>query len=353
MAVDAPLTSQPVTAASAPATSPVTNQGYVRPPGRDVPGIIRAPIIAAEIPAEPARPAPLFSNEGMVRQAEVRRGSRILDPRVRGGIRRRAVGAMLLAGLLGVVLLAFAPAAVLSLLPNNSGLARSPGASSNAVLGVSRTQPDGSSTGDASVAPSGVVVGDSPPAPDAVRQTAAPGTTTPKPATPTLAPVPISLPTPTPKSPTPVPTLPPTPTPVPTLPPTPKPPTPTPVPTLRPTPTPVPTLRPTPTPALNFAAFEPAGSTTGGHTATYSVLQGTNLTFIVDGLGGASCTLSSNPHRPGAPRSQTVPGTAPQVGSIFLTTWGSNWPVGAYTVTATCTLAGRPTATAAQMVGIR
>jgi hypothetical protein len=119
-------------------------------------------------------------------------------------------------------------------------------------------------------------------------------------------------------------------------------------------PTPVPTSppTPTPTPAVNFVVFEPAGSTKSSNTATYSVPQGTNFTFIIDGLGGARCTLSSNPHRAGAPRSQTVPGTAPQVNSIILTTWGDNWPAGAYTVTATCTLAGRPTATATQMVYI-
>ena len=389
-------------ATAAPARSPVTIPGYVRPPGRDILGLTRAhhdepdaPISAsatplvptplpvsdvtgitrahhdeAETPGEPARPAPLFSNEGMVRQAEVRGRSRGLgpiagvfgallasgtalghrleshlpgaetaatgrslspldsgspafdrsgDPGVREGRRRRAVGAMLLVGLLGVVAVGFAPAAVLPPLPNGTAPSRSPGTSSNIALGDASTPPDGSSTPDPSAAPSGVMVGDDPLATDAVLPTTAePKTTcTPKPPTPTPTPVPTSPPTV--KPPTPVPTSPPTPT-------------------------------PTPTPAANSVAFEPAGSTIGGQTATYSVPQGTNFTFIIDGLGGARCTLSSNPHRGGAPRSQAVPGTAPQVNSIILTTWGNNWPAGAYTVTATCTLAGRPTATATQMV---
>jgi hypothetical protein len=114
---------------------------------------------------------------------------------------------------------------------------------------------------------------------------------------------------------------------------------------------PTPTLQPTPTPAANFVAFEPAGSTRGGSTATYSVPQGTNVTFIMDGLGGARCALSS-PHRPGAPVPQTIPGFAPQVNSITVATWGANWPLGTYTVTATCTRTGQPTATATQIVHI-
>ena len=385
-------------AKAAPARSPVTIQGYVRPPGRDILGLTRAhrdepeaptpasapplapmPLPAADgagiirahhdeagTPAEPALPAPLFSNEGMVRQAEVRRRSRSLGPiagvfgallvsgtalghslgshlpgaktaatgrslspldsgspafdrsgesPLKDGRRRKAAGAMLLAGLLGVAVIGFAPAAALPLLPSNTVSSRSPGVSSNIALGDASTQPGGSSTPDPSAAPSGVLVGDDPLDPDAMRPTAEPGTPG-TPMSPTSTPVPTSPPTPMP-------------TPVPTSPPT-----------------------PTPTPAVNFVVFEPAGSTKSSNTATYSVPQGTNFTFIIDGLGGARCTLSSNPHRAGAPRSQTVPGTAPQVNSIILTTWGDNWPAGAYTVTATCTLAGRPTATATQMVYI-
>jgi hypothetical protein len=49
---------------------------------------------------------------------------------------------------------------------------------------------------------------------------------------------------------------------------------------------------------------------------------------------------------------QTVPGIAPQVNKITLSTWGMNWPVGAYTVTATCTLPGYTTATATQAVSV-
>jgi hypothetical protein len=107
-----------------------------------------------------------------------------------------------------------------------------------------------------------------------------------------------------------------------------------------------------PTPATNSVAFEAAGSVNGTHTATSSVLRRTNFTFILDGLGGASCSLSSTPFM-AAPPAQTVPGAAPKVGSIFVTTWGSAWPRGTYTVTATCTLAGKPTATASETVYVR
>jgi hypothetical protein len=247
------------------------------------------------------------------------------DPRARGGRRRRAAGALILAGLLGVILIAFGSVAVLSLMPNNTGLASSPGDSSSIAVGVASMQPDGSSTPAPSAAPTSIVLGEGPLAPDPVGQMAAPAATgTPK--LPTPKP-PVS----TPKPPTPAPTMPPTP--APTMP-----------------PTPTPSMPPTPAPATNMVAFEPAGSTRGSDTATYSVPRGTNFTFILDALGGARCSLSSNPHMGGAPHNQTVPGTVSQVNSIVVTTWGRNWPVGTYTVTATCTLAGQPTATASQTV---
>lgn len=275
--LEASATAAPVTA---PASPPVAIQGYVRSPGREILGLTRAHREEAEIPAAPATPAPLFSNEGMFRQSEAQGRSRIpgpvagvigallvsgaafgqrlgshlprsktaatspglspldrqSDPPVRGRSRRRAVGAMLLACLLGVVLVGSAPAAGLSGLPQNGALALNPGASSNIALGDASTQPDGNSTAAPIATPSGAAVGEDPPASDAVLPTAQPGATG----------------TPEPPAPTPVPTLPPThrstPTPVPTLPPTPRS-TPTPVPTLRPTPTPVPTLPPTPTPS--------------------------------------------------------------------------------------------------------
>jgi hypothetical protein len=233
---------------------------------------------------------------------------------------------------LGVITIGFGSAAVLSLMPNSTGLASGPGDSSSIAVGVASMQPYGSSTPAPSAAPTSIVMGEGPLAPDPVGQMAAPAATgTPK------------LPTPKPPVSTP-------------KPPTPKPPTtpPTPAPTLAPTlaPTTPPTTPPTPAPAANSVAFEPAGSTNGSHTATYSVPRGTNFTFIIDGLGGARCSLSSIPHMGGAPRNQLVPGNVSQVNSIILTTWGSNWPVGTYTVTATCTLAGQPTATASQTVHV-
>jgi len=67
---------------------------------------------------------------------------------------------MLLAGLLGVAVIGFAPAAVLPLLPSNTVSSRSPGVSSNIGLGDASTQPGGSFNPDPSAAPSGVLVGD-------------------------------------------------------------------------------------------------------------------------------------------------------------------------------------------------
>jgi hypothetical protein len=357
---------------------PTSHQVYVRPPGRDVPGITRANRDEPETATQAS--APVFSNEGKIRQAEVRRRSRILGPvagvlgalsiagialgrglgshlpgaktaatrsslspleagsadfdrsgtpRVSGGRRRRTVGAMLLAGLLGVVVLGFGPAAILPLLASNTAPSRSPGAQSNVALGDASTQPVGSSAPIASAAPSGVVVGDNSLTPDAMTpSTAVLGTT--------------GTPRPTPKL-TAAPTLPPTSAPAPTRTPAATP-TATSAPTPTRTPAATPTATPAATPAVNFVTFEPTG--------TYSVLRGTNFTFIIDGLGGARCTLSSNPHRSGAPMPTTVPGTAPQVNTITLSSWGMNWPVGPYTVTATCTLTGYPTATATKAVSV-
>lgn len=363
----------PATAAPLLAISQVTPQAYVRPPGRDTPGLTRADRPRAETPT-PAS-APLFSNEGLVRQAELRRRSRVPgpaagvigallasgaalgrglgshfpgaknratarslspgdpgspdfdrngDPRAQGGRRRSLVAAILLAGLLGVVLIGFAPAAVFSLLPTGLASSSAPRTSSEVARGEMGTQPDGGSSLDPSAGPVAVVVGDDRLAPGVAAPTTAPG----MPATPQL-PGPTSAST---SGPTSAPTPGATPTTTPTTAPT-------------PTPNPTPTTAPVPTPtAANFVAFEPSG--------TYSVLHGRNFTFIIDGLGGARCTLSSNPYGSRAPGSQTVPGAAPQVGSIYVTTWGRLWSVGPYTVTATCTLAGRPTATASQLVYI-
>jgi hypothetical protein len=73
-----------------PTSPPVTVQGYVRPPAKDVPGLIRAAV-------EPARPAvePLFSNEGIFRQQKALRPSwkaRILGPVTGVAVALRAAG---------------------------------------------------------------------------------------------------------------------------------------------------------------------------------------------------------------------------------------------------------------------
>ena len=363
-AMDAPPTPREVPAAKAtgvpaPTTTAAMKQGYVRPAGRDIPGLTRAnrdetevpalasapPLAAmprpsadapsitrahpdqAEAHARPAMPAPLFSNEGLVRQAEARRASRG-NPRAERRRRGGAIGAILLAGLAGVLAVGFNPSAVLSLLPSDTALSASPGAPSNVALAAT-AQPNGSSSPNATDAPSIIVVGVDSPTPAAAPHAAVPGATgTTRPATPRPS-----------IAPTLVPTMPPTPSP--TL-----------VPTTPPTPAPTPAPTPVPTPAVNVVAFEPAGSVKGGYTATYSVPHGTNFTFIADGLGGASCRLSSNPHRPGRPAARTIPGTAPQTGWLVWTTWGASWPAGAYEVTATCTLTGQPTAKATQVVNV-
>ena len=146
---------------------------------------------------------------------------------------------------------------------------------------------------------------------------------------PTQAPGPTRTPAPT-RAPTPVPTR--APTPVPTAPPTI-------APTPRPTPAPTPKPTPKPTP-VDFVVFEPQGSVNGGYTADYSAPAGTGgLVVIIDSRGTSVCTLSST-----APNSraatQTIPGTSSQTGSMVRSPWGRSWPVGTYTVTASCTLNG-------------
>jgi hypothetical protein len=412
---------------------PVTVEGYVRAPGREIPGLTRAhqdePEAAAtilpasddptrkymrpaaglpEVPgiiraapaeqealAEAAKPAPLFSNEGVVRQSEARHKGRIPGPlfgvftallaagtvlgheigsrlpgakgaaagglgktRVTSGSavgpisgspdfdrhgnkrsgrgRRRTAGAMLFVGVLGVTVVAIALAAALPPAPNSTPVS-SPGATSNTLVADATQQPN--DTSDANLAveptvdPSDVLVGDESLAPGATRRPTA------KPATPK----PTAVPTPVPTAvPTPVPTAAPTavPTPVPTA-------VPTPVPTPSPSPTPKPT--PTPTPAPTATPAYPTVDT-----EEYSPLPvGTPYHFRVFYIPTTTCYLTrtyvSGPASPTPPpisTSRSKPFRIGDNGDSGPIPWGAAPALGTpaiagtYNVTVTCPASG-------------
>jgi hypothetical protein len=417
-ALAAATTPEPV----ASANPPVTVEGYVRAPGRDVagltrahhnepkasaapddptrkymrpspevPGITRAAPAAEEAPAESARPAPLFSNEGIVRQYEARYRGRIPGPlagiftavlaagtilghelsgaksavtrggfgktRVSGGSalaqvsgspdfdrngnmrsgrgRRRAAGAMALVGVMGVAIFAVAMTSVLPPPPSNSIPAGSPAATSNGVIADVASPSIVDPTVEPTTAPTSVLVGDES---LARRPTAKPGTTgTPKPGA-SVSPIePGASPTATA---TPGQTLPPGSTPAPTPDPTAtRTPTPTPVPTPTPPPPPAPTPAPTAAPAFPTVDTE----------LTNILPAGTDFNFHVFYVTGSSCYLTrtyiagSTPHPSPTPRSPlsssrfTIIGSNADSGPV---PWGANAPFGTYTIRATCSSSG-------------
>ena len=289
----------------ASANPPVTVEGYVRAPARDVAGltrahhdepqaavpddptrkymrpspevlgITRAAPAAEEAAAGSARPAPLFSNEGIVRQSEARHSGRIPGPIAgifpallaagtvlghelsgaksavtRGGIgkthvsggtaiaqvtgspdfdrfgnkrtgrgRRRAAGAMAFVGILGVAIFAVAMTSVLPPAPSSSIPPGSPAATSNDLMANALSRPNDNivvePTADliveATVVPTSVLVGDESLAPGATRSPTA------KPGTPKPTSVPTAVPTATPVR-TPAPSATPAPTAIPAAP---------------------------------------------------------------------------------------------------------------------------------------
>ena len=342
---------------------------YMRP-DQDVPGIVRAIPAAEGTLAESAKPAPLFANEGIVRQYEVRPRGRVPGPvvgiftallaagsvlghglsgartaitrggfgqaratggpalgqvsgslefdrhgnRRTGGRRRRRAGAMLLVGILGVAVFAIAMTSVMPPAPSNSIRSSSPGATSNGVIADATAQstatptatPTVAPTTDATAAPSNLLVEDASPAPVATLR-------------PTAKPMAVPPPKPT-AVPQPKPTA--VPTPAPTA-----------------TPTPSPTLIPTPVPTA-------VPSTPTVRTEEHSPLTvGTSYHLHVSYIPNSQCSLNivyssgSPTRRPPAP-SQPPPfmiGAGGDSGPVPL---GSGPWAGTYKVTATCTAPG-------------
>jgi hypothetical protein len=91
------------------------------------------------------------------------------------------------------------------------------------------------------------------------------------------------------------------------------------------------------------------------YTTTYSTSFGNNLTIIFGGYSEESCTLSTVVNgsllQILSPSPYTIPGTYPET-NVLITQPGADWPPGTYTLTATCSLAHYPDATATQVVTI-
>ncbi|HEX7492448.1 MAG TPA: hypothetical protein VF337_12175 [Candidatus Limnocylindrales bacterium] len=425
---------------------PVVVEGYVRPPGRDIPGIIRAhrdetepvgtPLTPLPLPprlnAEEARymrpdadvsgisrtarpddvpnipgitrasitetvaaattprPAPIFSNEGALRESSARRqipvigavagfltellgagvafghslashgpGSKSADAgsilpardtrapdfdrygNPRPTTHRRL--AMLLISLAGILIIGLVATSLLLLpttVPTPFTSESSP--SSNPIDNFHADASAGNSGPDA------VVVGDDSMPPDAVKPHATAVARMPLSAcaevTPTPKPTPTPTPTPTPAAspsasesataqPTPTPTPTPVPTPCYTPAPRPKPtaaPTGTASPSLTASPSASPTITPVPTPtaAVAFVEFLPAGTVIGANTATYTAPAGTGVTVMIAALSGSTCKLTSS-----APSSSTktytdTQGAPPSYLWMVADKWGTAWKYG-------------------------
>ena len=434
---------------AAPGPPPVAIQGYRRAPARYSPNIIRAPRSEADageghLPAagsaapavEPALaaaddpngrymrrdapastdgrlgpvaraagsvdfpsdgrtlPAPLFSNEGIFRQAEARRRRRLPGPlgaaaatifgagtalgHNRGSERpdrptllddpsevmlatvspdfdpRRSPGRQthhrLTGAILAAVTLVFAVAAVgltaaLPPSPRDPATTASSGTSPNLAAVDPSSRPDDTATvpaaEDTSVLPSGMMIGDDPLPPGATRKPTKPvPARTPAPTTiatvsGTIGPSPAepvaSTPTLPPSAgPSPSPTRTPTPTPSQTA-------TPTLVPTPTPTPTPIPT--PTPTPAMFTLVYS---------VAPPAVAPGNGL-FYVASLPGASCRLHRLPVAGDNVSRSSNAFPTDSSGWAYIS-WGASWPATSTAVTATfygyCTAAAPDSRTA-------
>lgn len=92
------------------------------------------------------------------------------------------------------------------------------------------------------------------------------------------------------------------------------------------------------------------------YTTTYSVSVGHKLTIIFGGHSEEICSLSTivngslhqllpDPH------TYKIPGSYPET-NVIIAQAGADLPVGTYTLTATCSLAGYPDASATQVVTI-
>jgi hypothetical protein len=325
-------------------------------PDPDDSGTVRA-VPAEETLAESAKPAPLFSNEGIVRQYEARHSGRIPGPvvgiftallaagtvlghelsgaktaitrggfgqtrvtggpalgevsgslefdpygnRRTGGRGRRRAGAMLLVGILGVAIFAMAMTSLLPPAPSSSIRSSGPGTTSNGVLADATAD----ATAVPTAAPTNLLVGDASLAP------AAPLGSTAKP---TAVPPPKATAVPPPKPPT--------------------------------KPTPAPTATPTPSPAPIRTTLPTAvPSTPTVRTDEQSPLTvGTSYHFHVSYIPNSQCSLNIV-NSSGSPTKRPAPGQPPPFtigasgdgGPVLL---GSGLRAGTYKVTATCTAPG-------------
>jgi hypothetical protein len=379
-------------ASGAESTVPTTdnpNRRYMR---RQSPDPADRPLAPVESQGRD-RPAPLFSNEGIVRQAEARRRRRLIGPF--GGFAATIFGAGAALGhsgesgrptapvlvddpgevilvaatpdfdprgrprptthhrltglLLAMVTLVFAVAAVgltAALPPSDKASTASAGsATSQLQAGVNPNGPlDAASTApaaeDTSVLPSGLVLGDDPLPPGATRRpvqpgiarTPAPTATVSRTAGPSqTAPGSSASQTAPGSSASPPPTRAPTPTP-------PAAPTPTPTPTRSPTPTPVPTPSPTAVMfTLVYSVAPPAVAPGNGH-------------FYVASLPGATCRLHRLPVTGDNVSRTSNPFTTDKSSGWADILWGALWPATPTSVTAKfygfCTAAAPDTRTA-------
>jgi hypothetical protein len=108
-----------------------------------------------------------------------------------------------------------------------------------------------------------------------------------------------------------------------------------------------------------FVDFADNGSTfnSGTITVAYNVPVGVGVNVAIEALTGSSCKLTSNAQ--GASTHSLKITSTGNTGWMIAINWGISgnssypaWPVGNYTITATCSLAGFPDVSATQAVTI-
>jgi hypothetical protein len=390
------LTISPLVPLPPPSATDDSDRRYMRPVP-DVPGIIRASREEEALAEDLAKPAPIFSNEGIVRAAAARHRNRVLAPiadlggalldagsalghgissnipgakvavaspgasaRVASpdfdkyGNPRRSKGnrrALALVGIAGVIIALVAASYMFLPGPDLNGFPLIPNSSNDTkdVIGDRTANPDD---------PDGIAIGDASGGPNGGRASRAP----------TSSYLPYcneSVPTPTP---TPTPTATPSSS---------ASPTPTPTPTPRPTPTPCQTRRPAATHSAG-----PGGSATAAPTGAATVTAsptptptptpvvmfadlndpiivpaaaGSNGRFDVWSLTGASCTLHRGPVPGDNVQKNSLPFIVTRADGYFGAGWGRLWTtIGGQTITAwvTCSLSGYPDATSGNVTAV-
>jgi hypothetical protein len=394
------LTISPLVPLPPPSATDASARRYMRPVP-DVPGIIRASREEEALAEDLAKPAPIFSNEGIVRAAAARHRNRVLAPiadlggvlldagsalghgiassipgakaavaspgastRVASpdfdkyGNPRRSKGnrrALALVGIVGVIIALLAASYMFLPGPDLNGFPLIPNSSNDTkdVIGDRTADPND---------PDGIAIGDASGGPNGGRASRAP-TSSYLPYCDEAVPTPIPTPTPS-VTPTSSSSTSPTPTPTPT----PKP-TPTPCQTRRPrataiaggsasagptgpatvtaSPTASPTPTPSPTPVVMFADLNDP--------IIVPAAAGFNGRFDVWSLTGAICVLHRGPVPGDTVQKNSNPFTVTRADGYFGAGWGASWgTIGGQTITAwvTCTLAGYPPATSGNVTAV-